>query len=442
MISLIILFLLVSGVAIYFLKPRYFFLYWLAIQPYVLPVFFILFTNSMLPIEDNYIPKLYFGNQNIMSELMLLLFCISYVKENNSKLLRGIFLPFLLLVSFLFIQNYNVGFRVGTLYANIITVLWIIAPFILLLIDKNIRPKRENLIKFIYCFVYIQLLFCVLNLVGFRIYGEVTGIFDDSLICGTFTRYNHMANYLAAFFLILSHEYFKNQGVSGKKYYLTALLIGLLIIMSGSRMTFLLYMFTAIYFFCVYHGKIITILLSIVIVMLFSTFVMGNNLFYGQNADEESGFMRNVVGLVNLANSEDLSQGSTLGLSLYLLVSKFDSPLMGNGRAFRKDFFYGYPTDIPNEGVYMTDARLAYMLVEYGILGLSLFFLLFISMLKVCYLYSYEHDKSLYVGIGIYFLLFSLTDGGFWDFFFFSFVFIYTFSIKNNKAPMRMSISI
>lgn len=123
--------------------------------------------------------------------------------------------------------------------------------------------------------------------------------------------------------------------------------------------------------------------------MLFSTFVIGNDSFYGQNADEEAGFMRNLIGIVDLVNSEDLSQGSTLAL-----------------------------------------------------LGLSLFFLLFISMFKGCYLYSEEHDKSLYMGIGIFFLLFSLTDGGFWDFFFFSFVFIYTFSIKSNKAQTRMPISI
>ena len=378
---------------------------------------------------EDYSSKLYFHYPYFMSGLMLLLFCISYIKENNSKSLRGIILPLILLVSFLFIQNLNVGFRVGTLYANIINVLWNIAPFTLLLINKKIRPGRKDLIEYICYFVYIQLSFCALNLIGFRIYGDLSEGFSDSLICGTFSRYNHMANYLATFFLILSHEYFNNKGICREKYYLLALLIGLLIVMSGSRVTFVLYFLTAFYFFCLYYGKKTVILSSIAIVMLFSTFIIGNDSFYGQNADEGTGLTRNLIGIIDLANSDDFSEGNTLSLSAFLVLTRFDSPLTGNGKVFRPDKFYIHPLNAEyDENVFRTDARLAFMLVEYGIIGLFLFAYLFITMFKVCRTNSNIHDNAFYWGAGLYFFLFSLTDNGFWDIVQFSVIFIYAFS--------------
>ena len=109
-------------------------------------------------------------------------------------------------------------------------------------------------------------------------------------------------------------------------------------------------------------------------------------------------------------------------------------PILGNGRSYRKDYYYGKPTEAyNNEGSFKVDARLAFMFVEYGIIGLSLFFFLFFSIFKGCFMYIEEHKKVIYVGAMIYFLLNSITDSGFWDYIIFSSVLIYVFSINNNK---------
>ena len=443
MTSLVLYFLLIVGMAIYFVRPKMFFFYWLSIQPYILPVFFILFKDSMMPMMDNYLPNLYFRYPYPFCNLILLLFCASYTRKNIEKSrIKVILLPIFLLVIFLTVQNFVIGFRPGSLYANIIYLFGNVAPFLLLLIDERVRPSRNSVIHFIYIFVYVQLFFSLLNLADVRIYTNVTDIFDDNLIQGTFTRYNHMTNYLSIFFFILSYEYYICKRVKAKMFYFMALLIGLLITLSGSRMTFVLFTFVLYFFFCLSHSKKVAFLVSLGAVSLFSMFVLGNDAFSGQKANEGSGFERNLIGVVEVANSDDLSEGSTLELSAFLLIDKFNSPIIGNGKAYRGgENFYGHPTDTLNEDVFKTDARLAYMLVEYGFIGLFLFLLLYAAIFKGCYLFGEEQFQSLYWGAFIYFILFSITDNGFWDIVVISALYIYAFSPKRNKRILSMEIN-
>lgn len=313
-------------------------------------------------------------------------------------------------------------------------MLWSVAPIILLLIDKKVRPQRKSLIRFISVFVVVQLLFSVFNMLGFRIYGEYSGMFYDSLICGTFTRYNHMANYLATFFFILCYEYFEHRSLRALYFYVLASFMGLLIAFSGSRMTTVLFVFTAFCFFSMYKSKKTVVLTIIGCTTFMSFYVLGNEHFLGQKADEGTGLERNMIGIIDFANSDDLSEGSTVALSAYLLLDKFDSPLLGNGKAYRgKEDFYFIPAGDKIGNFFRTDARLVFMLVEYGIIGLGLFLLLYYSIFKACYRYSEERRRCLYVGAFIYFLLFSLTDNGFWDYVQISILYIYVFSvIKGN----------
>ena len=211
--------------------------------------------------------------------------------------------------------------------------------------------------------------------------------------------------------------------------------------LSGSRMTLVLFVFTALYLFYVYNSKKVIIVSFLTIISLFGMYIIGNDSFLGQQADDGTGLERNLIGIIDLANSDDLSQGSTLALSVYLLIDKFNSPMLGNGKSARPINYYGHYTDTINETVYKTDARLAFMFVEYGVVGLSLFFFLFASMFKSCYLYSEEHCKYFYWGASIYFLLFSLTDNGFWDYIIFSTLFIYVFSIKYKRVSSYVPAS-
>lgn len=437
---LIILFFL-----IYFFKPKKIFLYWLSISPYILPIFYRLFQPFFIPYVEKFQPILE-DYPGAIIFLMFLLSCVSLIKvHNRQEKVKTIILPGVLLVLFVFFHNVLVGFDVRAFLAKIRDILWIIVPFMLLSVNKKVRPSRDSFINFIYFFVYIQTFFCFLNLFGFKIYGNLNDVttFDDLLISGTFPRYNHMANYLAIFFFILSYEYMENKGVKRRTYFLTTFLIGLLIIMSGSRMTLLLTIFTILFFICTYQNKKNIFLTLMAFVLLIGIYIIGNDNFVGKKADDGTGVERNLIGIVELANSDDLSEGSTLSMSAKVLFFYSNSPILGNGKAYRKEYFYGKPTDAyHNEGSFKVDARLAFMFVEYGIVGLSLFFLLYVSIFRGCYFYSEEHKKKLYWGAGLYFLIYSITDPGFWDYVIFSSLLIYVFSEKTRGKMKQIQSSI
>ena len=436
MSTIVLLLLLLIGIAIYFVNPKSFFLYWLSIQPFILPVFYLFFVNDFTPLADKFLP-LYFEFPQKLGFFMVFLLLLSFHRSDKGlKSLKVLFLPLFLLASFLLVQNILVGFDARALYTNAKSILWSVVPLALLVVDKRLRPTRKSFIRFVFVFVYVQIFFCILNLWGIRIYGEYSGLYDESLICGTFVRYNHMSNYLVIFFFILTYEFFKCKSIKRKQYYWMAFLIGLIILASGSRMSLMLFLFTCFYFFCAYYQNkkivIITIMLS---VLLLGSYLKGNRNFSGQGADEGTGYERNMIGVIDLANADDITEGNTLSMSAKVLFFYLNSPYMGNGQLYREGFFYGNPKDprdtYNNADIFRTDARLAFMFVEYGIIGLCMFFYLFASMYKGCFLYSEEKNKALYWGAGLYFLLFSITDNGFWDYIIFSSVIIYVFSKKH-----------
>lgn len=428
---ILLVIIILGGVIIYFIRPQKFFLYWLGIQPYIIPVSYMLFKTSFTPFIDKLYPT-YCNFPEFFSYLILLMIIPSCIKyKQNVRNLLTILIPIVLLIAFLVIQNNFVGLHLGALSFSIKKVLWSVAPVVLLILNEKVRPNRNSLINFVICFVFVQVFFCFLNLLGLRIYEVANANFDDLLICGTFSRYNHMANFLVVFFIIISYEYLEYNGLKQTKFFFLTFLIGLLIIMSGSRMALLLFVFTGLFFVCVYQSKKKKVLTFLALGLFVIFYLIGNKNYSGEEANDGTGFERNLIGIIDLANSDDLSEGSTLAMSAYILLVHSNSPLIGNGRAYRGDYFYGHPDDTyNNENIFLVDARLAFMFVEYGIIGLSLFLYLYASLFKGCYLYSEEHNKYLYWMAGIFFTLFSLTDPGFWDLLMFSIIPIYVFSVR------------
>ena len=193
-------------------------------------------------------------------------------------------------------------------------------------------------------------------------------------------------------------------------------------------MTLILVTLTLFFFFYVTKSKRTVVLNFFAIGLLFSSYVIGNDSYFNQNEDSDNGLHRNLSGIINMINSDEISEENTLYYSAYLLIEKFQSPLWGNGKAYRNNSYYGHSTDTFNEFTYRTDARLAFMLVEYGLIGLGLYLIIYIFIFKECYKYSAENKVYLYLGAGIYFLLFSLTDNGFWDYIQFPSFLIYVYS--------------
>ncbi len=427
--GLVIFILLLIGWVIYTSKPKFFWIYWLSIYPYVLPLLYLLLKPFLTPMYERFQPILEYYPSVILLFISFLIF--RHILTSKLKIFR---LPIALLFLFLILQNIFVGVDVKAFLLNIKDVLCVVIPCVLLIINRKIRPNRTSFLKYIYFFILIQTFFCILNSVGFKIYDEmIEGGFEEHLICGTFTRYNHMANFLSVFFFILIYEYHEHKSLQRDKFLLSCFIIALLIFLSGSRMTLLLLLYIMICIVYIYYGKRYILLFFLLLVSLFFVYIKNNEIFIGQNADEGTGIERNVIGVIDLANSDDLSEGSTLALSANLFMNYFNSPFIGNGKDHRSVFFYGNPALDPFAGSYKNDARLAFMLVEYGIIGLSLFLFLFSSTFKACLSYSEEKSNRLYFIAFFYFLLFSITDAGFWDAQIFSCFFVYVFSSKTNK---------
>lgn len=428
-ILLIIVFLLFG--CVYYIKPQIFFFYWISLVPFIQPILYILFKPALTPIMEKFQPYLVHQSEPIL--FLMLLFAIKNIHKLQN--LFFLILPLSLLISFFIFQNLFGGFDIVVLLKNILSVLWSVVPLALLMTSRRVRPSRQSLIRFVVFFVIIQIIFCIFNIFGYKVYEEtVENDFEESLIRGTFTRFNVMAEYLSIFFFLLSYEYMENKGLRRKTYYLIAFLMGLMIILSGSRMSLILFIFAIFFCVFVYKSKKYVFVSLVAFVSSFSIYIIGNEHFAGQRAVGGTGLERNLIGIIDLANSDDISEGNTMSASAYLLFYKLNSPIFGNGKAYRKDYFYGNPNiDQYNEGLFKVDATLAFMFVEYGIIGLSLFFFLFASIFKACYLFSQERKKYLYWGAGLYFLLYSVTDPGFWHYTFFSFFVIYVFSEDKKK---------
>ena len=441
MVMNFIVFLLLDlvGLMIYFRNPKRFFFYCISVQPYVMP-FICLPLQYWL--DSDTIISINVGYSRALCMLMLMITIVSISQKKEClKGFKFLFVSCFLLISFFILKNLSVGFHFGALSMNIKEALYMLAPFILLAIDKRVVPDRKSFVVYIEWFVWIQVFFCFLNLFGFRLYGNIhDDSFDDSLICGTFTRYNHMANYLATFFFVLSNEYYKYKRISIKKYYILSSLIGLLIVFSGSRMTFVLYAFSIFYYVIIYYRKSIIGVLCVIVVLIASwKLIAGNQDYYGMNQNDGEGLERTISGIVNVANSDDLSQGSTIALSVLLLESFFDSPLTGNGMSKRGSDFY-YFSENASEKNFPTDARLVYMLVEHGIIGVLLYAFFFLSILKYTKFMGQEHERSFFLGALLFFVLFTITDDGIFDRIQLLIFVTYSFSYINNRYILKTEL--
>ena len=101
----------------------------------------------------------------------------------------------------------------------------------------------------------------------------------------------------------------------------------------------------------------------------------------GNNPNLNAGINRQIEGLTTFAQSDKDEDNSTIGLSLYLLNNYFHkAPLTGNHLSYKGELAYG------NRGMctlthFKADSRIAYQIVEFGIIGsflyLCFFFLFF-----------------------------------------------------------------
>jgi hypothetical protein len=437
-IILLYLFVFSLGFLVYLRKPKCFFLYWLSVPAFIVPLFFILF--NPIYVGEQTFDTFYWGYQTPLSYLLLVITILEFFRLKGIGL-KKLLTPFLVLVFFLIFQNFLKGFKPSPLISNIREAVFLMLPTLALQISPRLRPLRNELIRFVLIFIAIQTVFCLLNNIGIRIYTKFNddSSFADEYFCGTFLRYNHLTNYLTTLYLLLSIAYFVNFTISKWTYVILSCILGTIVLLSGARISVVLFFMTLILFLLLYRGKKLVLFLAVAFIVAYnaSSFLSSYNVGT-KNADQGTGFERNVTGLSDMFDSKSI-EDNTLSLSGYLFLTKFNNPLFGNGYAFWNGSEYEMSESL-NENVMQTDARMAYMIVEYGIIGCLCFAFLFYGIFKNNSILLNQKSGKLWSVIVLYYIAFTFTETGMFDLMQLSMISIYCASVESVKQISKSDV--
>lgn len=419
------------GLIIYFIKPRCLFIYWLGVTPLVTPIFFFLF-----PVDNETFFDLYFTSYRPLGYMLCVILILEYIRHPHLILKdKMVIYGSISLLAFLIIQNVNIAFSISSCLNDIFDVSFMVCPLFLLARFQGVRPTSNALIAFVKFVVILQAVCCFLNFLGIRIYKSIYiyDSFELNAISGSFARYNHMANYLTTLFLFISVWYFVTKIISKKTYIELTIIIGILVLLSGAKASLLLYLLVFFSFLYLQSRskvkRIIMFIAPCIISFLLLFYIKGIN--QGE-AEKVSGLERNIYGLAHVFQSSSKNDDSTLFLSTLLYERFFDNPILGNG--YLNYDIDKYSTSIGNwysVDVFLSDARLLFTLVEYGILGTSLYIFFYFSVFR--YIKESTHLKNVYVWlIAGYYILLTVTEIGIFDIYIYAMIFIFLF-INNTK---------
>jgi hypothetical protein len=257
------------------------------------------------------------------------------------------------------------------------------------------------------------------------------------IISGTFIRFNVLANVLLVLFIIISLEFFSCKKKSRKiyfRYMVFFILSFYMIFLSGARTAlilsiFFLFIIAILYF---HLNKRFSFLICILFIAS-SLFVLKLDIAGAISLDATSTVERQIYGLATLFTNT--GKGDTvLDVSKVLLQNYFSSnPFWGVGM---NQFDYNLEVI-----TLCSDARIAFILTNYGLLGFFILMLFFITL--VIFLineFSYrdaQKVKKIYI---IFFLLFLLgvTEFGLWGKLEMLMCIVYSYYLSTEKFVINM----
>lgn len=430
---------IIIGIIIYLKHPKWIIFYWFSLEPIFLPI--IAIVTKSFSYEQFY--ELV-GHLKILGRnFFIFLIFIEWLRKSNRFPKMGIiYTSFIVLTIYLTLINIITHFSFNMLWGNISELLSLILPLIFLIQKKEARPSVRQIITYIKLLLTIEIIATILNLLGIYVYahfyvtnflttntGELIEIDDSNLVSGTFSRYNALANCLTTLYLFISLEYFSNKTLLKPYiYHFISLIFFGMVIFSGAKVSLIL--LTFIYLInCTYYHKqhLKAFFVSWITTLCVAVFILSfNNTF--QNSS--GGLSRQIEGLSAFAQTDkDDDNQSTVGLSFYLLNNYFHkAPLIGNNISYKGEYAYG------NRGVctlslFKADARVAFQIVEFGIIGTFLYLLFFISIFLFLANKIHKNERVKLFICFLYYLLLTITEGGFFDRTNLPLVFIYAFCI-------------
>ena len=422
------------GLIIFLFKPKWFLLYYVTIEPLVLPVIaWYGRINTYEALNETKLKVLGTGS----GTLLIIVLLIALSRNRRNLQLSGVYSSFALLVFFLLVFYLTYNFDISLLLTDVRQSLVPLMALTLMQVDRKLIPSAKSVLTVLIFFLIYEFIWCLLNLNGIHIYvcqyfENVTYRnaygFNVDLVSGTFQRFSDLSDFLTTIFLFVCILFFYERRLSKKLFVFFSVMIISMVVISGSKVAIILIFF--LLFFCSFSKwheyKILNLSILIILGAIVSLFTLFN--FVNLSLPEISGLNRITYQLSNIFYSFDKADSGTLTLSFYLLDNYFyRDPLFGNGLAtYGGSGAYGMTT------FFKTDSRIAFILVEYGLLGFAAFMSYYFNLFKTV-LQRTGHYRTMILSFTYFFLL-TITQPGFFGYIpLFLFILLsHVFSNKND----------
>ena len=426
--------LFVAAFALYLIKPSWIILLWLISEPLLMP--FIVLYSGVTDYEEQL--ELVWGLWGLFNRLFTLIFLIELFRGHFFSRRIHRLLPSIVAICLYFvIHSLITHFEPKAILKEWLFIFYSILPLLVFLMNKKMWPSLKSMFFTILIVLIVQAVFLPLNLDGIYAYTGryqemLLGTTESGLVSGSFIRSNSLADYLAVVYLFITIDFFTRRSVHPIIFTAISVLIIGLITFTGSKLPIIVSLLNLLLCICLFYRK--KILELSVVVLLTSIFVV---LFVKTDSrlfSENDGLERIVEGVGGIANTNtrrSTLDDSTFGISTQLIDRYFySSPLVGHGNALI-DEDKAYPTtfsmDVPS---LISDAAFAFYLVEYGLVGILLFFFFHYEVISFSS-FPFLKNKRVIVSalIFLFFILFSVTERGLFNRTNLVFIYAYMFGL-------------
>ena len=438
-------FLFILALVCWIFRPSWLMLLWLISIPLLAPILVLRMGIQTTEELLEFLFQIWGVFQRVF--IIIVIYQLVIKKKKMPKGISVFLIPCGFLCVYLIFHHVIRHFDAVLLYRDVAGAIYCFLPILVMMLDKEVRPKLNQLFGVLVFIVVVQLFFVPLNLEGIVVY---TMRYQDNLflqeelglVSGTFSQSNALADFLSVAYLFICVDFFARKGMSNKTFFFVSAVILTLLSLTGSKMPIVCSLMALA--MCVFYYKremilpIVSILVGLTLVIVLSW----NNI--EKLGEQYRGVDRFVSGMSNFINSTKGKEdnNSTVKLSTALLDKYYlESPFIGCGYAY-KGQEKAYPLNLNSDFVlsdYMADATLALHIVEYGIIGIILFLWYYYSLIKYSVILTFRRKGNAVAIIMFYFFLFfSVTEGGLFyrpNFFYF---YTYIFAVQRYFEEKKM----
>ena len=420
------------ALAIYIWRPHILFIFWMVTIPLLCPLLCLLGGIYDADGTNDFLYRI----SGFFAYAFILIILFRYGK-NKQKILRAkkLLSSLAILCAFFLFHNIITFFSLQSIYINIKGAVYILLPMFVMMIDERTRPKRIQLYYVALFILVVETIFVFLNYSGVRTYaGWYQAILEfpegANLATGTYFGSPRLADSIATLFCFFCVDFFSKRKIPVWQFLLICVMCGVCLLGAGNRMPIA----ASVIVFCLsvflYGKQYKALLIAVLLVGYGGLTWLGS--YQGGELTDNDGINRVVEGLTSFtqAKKDKDEDHSTVRLSENLIDEYFmRAPVFGNGRASLGENAYPIADSVSDVTDFRADAHLAFMLVEYGIVGLGLYFLLFANVFKYLRRRVPDEGKKVSIIIMVFFTLLAITSGGIWDQNLFPYIYLYFFSM-------------